>query len=89
MTAYSRGNSSRDTGCAPLDIKAILSEKKYDMPFINAATANAIFRPVCPPIAPPTITRSTLNRMSNAPVRRIFMKSPAILSTQPGAQKFH
>jgi hypothetical protein len=53
-----------------------LSEKKYDTAFITIANASAIFIPVGPARAPPAITKSTLNRISRMPVRRIFMKSP-------------
>src|SRR6266480_3275296 len=43
------------------------------MPFNKTARARAIFRPLCPPIAPPTTTSNTLSRMSSTPVLRIFM----------------
>ena len=60
ITSYKRGNCSRETGCAPLEASAILSEKKYDAKFITTANASPICRPPRPPIAPPANTSSTL-----------------------------
>src|SRR2546423_4649592 len=46
------------------------------MPFIKTAMTSAIFKPLCPAIAPPATTSKTLSRIRSAPVRRIFMSAP-------------
>ena len=47
ITSYRRGNSSRDTGFAPLDINAILSERKVsDSVSDDVQIPSASFHPV-------------------------------------------
>jgi hypothetical protein len=57
---YNSGASLFDTGLAPLIESAILSEKKYDAPFIIMAMISAIYMPLAPPKYRPTVIRMAL-----------------------------
>src|SRR5258705_4510702 len=64
ITLYKRGNCSRETGCAPLEASAILSEKKYAAKFITTAIPSAICMPPRPAIAPPATTSTTVRAIA-------------------------
>ena len=73
ITAYSRGDSSRLIGTAPLDFSAILSEKKYAPPFISTANTSAMVMPFDPPNASPINSNSSVKAVSKNAVLKVFM----------------
>src|ERR1700722_1845903 len=73
ITAYSRGDSSRLIGTAPLDFRAILSEKKYAPPFIAIAIINASVMPRSPPKAAPANNSSNVSAVSRNAVFKVFI----------------
>src|SRR5580704_6425474 len=73
ITAYNRGDSSRLIGAAPLDFKAILSEKKYAPPFISTPNTSAIVIPLDPPSASPINSNSRVKAVSKNAVLRVFI----------------
>src|ERR1043166_9536319 len=70
---YRRGNSSREIGFAWLDIRAILSEKKYAIELNSMAMPSAIFIPFGPAKASPTRIKTRVRAVSRNVVRRTFM----------------
>src|SRR5579872_56850 len=60
-------------GRAPLDMRAILSEKKYAMPFIRMAITRAMVIPPRPPNACPTNNSSSVRAVSKNAVLRVFI----------------
>src|SRR5215831_4112691 len=63
-------------GCAPLDMRAILSEKKYAVPFMRIANTSAIVMPPRPPNACPRNKRSSVSAVNRNAVLKVFMFFP-------------
>ena len=68
--AYSWGAWASVTGCARIERRASLSEKKYVPKFIASDTTTAIARPAPPPNQYPTSRISAVSRPSRAAVLR-------------------
>ena len=75
--AYRRGACSRVTGRAPLDISAILSEKKYAPPFMTTAMIRAIVMPCRPASAwPPNNSNIVRTVSKNAVFKHVHVGLP-------------
>src|SRR5262249_11937209 len=68
-----RGSCSRETGLAPLEYRAILSEKKYANAFDRIAKPKPIAMPFRPPKYCPTRTRNNVRTVSRNVVRRTLI----------------
>src|ERR1700677_3525597 len=88
ITANRRGDCSRMMGTAPMDIRAILSEKKYAAPFMSTAKIRPSSRPLRPPKAWPTNSNSRVSAVSRNAVLNTFMMIFSCVAELSGARLY-